>query len=379
MADIYRLVNQVKHYEWGSVEDIPAFLGIENRENLPWAEMWMGTHSGAPSQVRPENDGKLINLADICGEPLPFLFKLLAAGKPLSIQAHPNLAQAAEGFNREEKSGIALDDPKRNYKDPNHKPEILCAISPFTVMAGFREPAEIKKALEAFLTAAPPLGDAFSPLLLAIETGFLANFFRALFGLTERERKNICSFLLENETCKSIPQNLWKLMRDFAAQYPADAAVLSPLYLNVFTLETGQAVFVPAGVLHAYISGFGVELMASSDNVLRGGLTPKHVDIGELMKILDFNPFMPQIISPSSGNFRYPAPCREFSLSLISGGGDKKVFPESGPAICIVSEGEIFAGSETFKKGESFFVPKTENARLVFGGNYSLFSAGTVP
>ena len=375
-ASLYRLYNQIKYYEWGSPELIPQFLDIENKEGIPFAEMWMGTHSGAPSQV--QSGESLISLSQLIGAPLPFLFKLLAAEKPLSIQAHPNPAQATEGFNREEKSGIALDDSRRNYRDSNHKPEILCAISPFTVMAGFREPAEIKNALEAFLTAAP-LREAFSPLLRSLETGSLSVFFRSLYELSKQQRENICAFLLENVTCVSIRQNLWKLMRDFAAEYPEDAAVLSPLYLNVFTLEPRQAVFIPAGVLHSYISGFGVELMASSDNVLRGGLTPKYVDIPELVNILDFNPFMPPVFSPDSKSFfRYPSPCKEFSLSLISGGGEKKVFPESGPAICLVSEGEIHAGSETFKKGESFFVPKTENTSLVFGGNYSLFAAGTV-
>jgi len=374
MSELYRLHNQIKHYEWGSLEDIPAFLGVENREGLPWAEMWMGTHSGAPSQLRLEND-KLINLADFCGEPLSFLFKLIAAGKPLSIQAHPNLAQAEEGFKREEEQKIPLDAPNRNYKDPNHKPEILCAISPFTVMAGFRKHEEIKSYLEAFAQVSVPLKETFSSLLRALDSPSLAGFFRALFQLTELERKKLCSFLLENETCKTIPQNLWKLMRSFALQYPADSGVLSPLYLNVFTLEKGGAVFVPAGMLHAYISGFGVELMASSDNVLRGGLTPKYMDIGELMNILNFSPLMPPVFPPSSQPFfRYPAPCNDFSLSFIRGNGEEKTFPEDGPAICIVTEGELHSGNSVFKKGESFFIPK-DKGDTVFDGNYSLFAA----
>jgi len=376
MSELYKLHNQIKHYEWGSVKDIPAFLGLENKEGLPWAEMWMGTHSGAPSQVLSANEDKLINLEDFCGKPLPFLFKLIAAGKPLSIQAHPNLAQAAEGFKREERMGIPLDAPNRNYKDPNHKPEILCAILPFTIMAGFRTVEEIKKNLEAF-SMSPLLKGIFSSLLRALDSPSLAVFFHALFQLTETERKSICSFLLENETCKSIPQNLWELMRNFALQYPNDAGVLSPLYLNVFTLEKGEAVFVPAGVLHAYISGFGVELMASSDNVLRGGLTPKHIDIGELMNILDFNPFMPPVFPPSPQSFfRYPAPCNDFSLSFIRGNGEEKVFPEKEPSICIVTEGELHSGACVFKKGESFFLQQ-DKSPPVFGGNYSLFAASS--
>jgi mannose-6-phosphate isomerase len=339
--------------------------------------MWMGTHSGAPSRVCSDNEKKLINLADVCGGHLPFLFKLIAAGKPLSIQAHPNLAQAVEGFKREEVLKIPLDAPNRNYKDPNHKPEILCAITPFTVMAGFRTNEEIKSFFEAFMRASPFLKETFSSLLRALDAPSLVGFFRALFQLTERERKNICSFLLEKETCESIPKELWKLMGSFASQYPQDAAVISPLYLNVFTLERGEAVFVPAGVLHAYISGFGVELMASSDNVLRGGLTPKHVDIGELMNILDFNPFMPPVFPPSCESFfRYPAPCNDFSLFFIRGNGDEKTFPVKGPAICIVTEGELHSGDSVFKKGESFFIP-CDKSPPVFGGNYSLFAASS--
>ena len=191
---------------------------------------------------------------------------------------------------------------------------------------------------------------------------------------------NQSSFILQSAIAPPDPVSpeQWKLMRKFAVQYPGDPAILSPLYLNLFTLEPGQAIFVPAGVLHAYISGFGVELMAGSDNVLRGGLTPKHIDIPELINILDFNSLSPQIICPppSASLFRYPAPCREFSLSLMCGGG-KEIFPENGPAICIVTEGELRAGGTLFKKGESFFVPceKRDSVPLSFDGNYSLFAA----
>jgi mannose-6-phosphate isomerase len=379
MSDIYRLHNQIKHYEWGSREIIPRFLGAENADGLPWAEMWMGTHSLAPSRAERKSGG-LANLAELSGE-LPFLFKLIAVEKPLSIQAHPNRHQAAEGFSREEKAGVALDAPERNYKDHNHKPEILCAISPFFMMAGFRQPSAVYKSVEEFLFEARPLKESLSPLLRALEDGSLADFFRALCGLSKQERENVCSFLRENGGSETgggnVSARMWKLMRGFSAQYPDDCGVLSPLYLNLLSLEAGQAVYIPCGTLHSYISGFGAELMASSDNVLRGGLTPKHIDTGELFKILDFSPFMPQALSPSSSRrFRYPAACEELSLSLLKGGGENE-FGESGPAVCIVTGGELCACGETFKKGESFFVPpgSAENP-LVFSGDYSLFAAG---
>jgi len=372
---LYRLKNQIKHYEWGSQNLIPQFLDIENSKGVPCAEMWMGTHSLSVSQT--EIDGRLVNLTELSGE-LPFLFKLLAVEKPLSIQAHPNKAQAEEGFNREESRGLSIKNPTRNYKDKNHKPEIMCALSPFTLMAGFREPYGISVSLEEFLLIAPPLKEIFSPLLRALSSGSLSSFFRILSGFSRIEREYLCTFIREKDGVQGgvITQAQWKLMKDFASQYPGDPAIISPLFLNIFTLQPGQAVFIPSGVLHAYLNGFGVELMAASDNVLRGGLTPKHMDSGELMNILHFVPFIPQIITPPSaaGWFCYNTPCTDFLLSVMRGSGEEKAFAERGPAICVVTEGELSAGNETFKKGESFYLPRT-GFDFLFSGNYSLFAA----
>ena len=396
----FRLHNQIKHYDWGSPDLIPRLLGLENKENLPWAEMWMGSHPGAPSMA--EVNGSMVNLGEfIAANPeyclgkarqyggLPFLFKLLAAGKPLSIQAHPNQAQAREGFERENRAGLALDDPKRNYKDPNHKPEIICALVPFTLMCGFREPDEIHGFLRALLAAAPPLREVFTPLVLALESGAkpLQNFFRALFNLTKAQRQELCAAVLKagQEAEKAMSPNLWNLILSFAGLYPEDPAILAPLYLNLLTLSPGEAIFVRAGILHSYISGFGVELMANSDNVLRGGLTPKYVDIPELMNILDFTPYTPQILkAPSFSSrsqcvsFRYPTSCDEFSLSVMCGAQETMTFSKEGPGICIVTEGELcVSGCLTLKKGESVFIPAggEDSSPLSFAGNYTLFAA----
>jgi len=371
---LYRLKNQIKHYEWGSRELLPQFLNIESSEKVPCAEMWMGTHNLSPSQT--EVDSRLINLTELSGE-LPFLFKLLAVEKPLSIQAHPNKAQAEEGFKREESLGLSIKNPTRNYKDTNHKPEILCALSPFTMMAGFREPDRIGASLEEFLLTAPPLKEIVSPLLRALSSDSLSSFFRVLYGLSGIEREYLSSFVCEKDGVRgdAITQAQWNLMKDFASRYPGDPAIISPLFLNLFTLQPGQAVFNPSGVLHAYISGFGVELMASSDNVLRGGLTPKHVDTGELMNILHFVPFVPQIITPPSSNwFCYNTPCGDFLLSMMKSEGEEKAFVGKGPAICIITEGRLSAGNEIFKKGESFYLPQSDSAYM-FGGNYFLYAA----
>jgi mannose-6-phosphate isomerase len=386
----------------------------------PYAELWMGTHPGAPSRViLPHGE---INLGDITADPLPFLFKLLAVEKPLSIQAHPNLAQAREGFERENREGLAQDAPNRNYRDPNHKPEILCALTPCAGMCGFRTPEEIRRLLAVFSVAPSPLREALTPLLRALEISdpaeALRGFFGELFALSPELRKTLTEFILSaddlyphrplsllKQTClssNSDPQrgsqhaNLnqetqldavlspvaplpeWQLMRQFARLYPCDPAIIAPLYLNVFHLEPGEAVFLKAGLLHAYIHGFAVELMANSDNVLRGGLTPKHIDIPELMKVLDFNPVKLQIMKPDPEFccFTYPAPCEEFSLTMIRGMGQSgpAVLDRNAPSICIVTKGEVSVGGIMLKRGESAFIPSGKEP-LVLRGDFTIYAA----
>jgi len=286
MAEFYKLHNQVKHYEWGSPDFIPRLLGVAG-DGSPWAELWMSSRSGSSSLVSlPDGEVSLREL--IAGDPvrylgektaerydaLPFLFKLIAAEKPLSIQAHPNLAQAREGYERENRAQLPHDAPNRSYRDSNHKPEIICALTPFTVMCGFRSPSEIQRLFSVFLTAPTLVREGLHPLLQALEIPApalaLRNFLDALFGLSLPVRQALTEFILSAQGAGGE----WELMREFARQYPDDPAITAPLYLNVFHLEPGEAIFLKAGVPHSYIHGFGVELMANSDNVLRGGLTP---------------------------------------------------------------------------------------------------------
>jgi mannose-6-phosphate isomerase len=401
MANLFKLHNQVKHYEWGSLDFIPRLMGVA-ADGSPWAELWMGSHSGSPSLVSlPSGDISLGEL--IAGDPrrylgettaerygvLPFLFKVLAAEKPLSIQAHPNLAQAREGFERENKAQLAPDAPNRNYRDPNHKPEIICALTPFTGMCGFRGPAEIARFFSVFHADPAPatVREGFIPLLRALELPdpalALRNFFDALFGLSPAVREALTEFALQvqGEGCE------WELVREFARQYPGDPAIIAPLYLNVFHLEPGEAVFLKAGLPHAYIHGCGVELMANSDNVLRGGLTAKHIDVPELMKVLDFNPAQPRIIKPEPGAscFTYPIPCEEFSLTVMCGKAAGEAdgvaagaaFARNAPALCIVTEGTVSVCGMTLKQGESAFIPPAGNDEppLVLQGNFTLYAA----
>jgi len=382
---LFKLYNQIKHYEWGSMDLIPQFTGMENKDMRPCAEMWMGTHL-SPSQVLL--DGKMVSLAQAIGRELPFILKLLAVEKPLSIQAHPNKAQAQEGFERENRAGIPIDAHERNYKDANHKPEIICALSAFTMMAGFREPGNIYISMKEFMTEAPQLKEIITPLLSALESDSLAIFLNSLFKISRSELEYLSALIsaLIIEKKISETENLsaeqLRLMKNFAAQYPADAAVLSPLYLNIVTIQKGQAVFIPDGILHSYVHGFGIELMSSSDNVLRGGLTPKYIDIVELMKILKFSAYMPKVLSPGSGAFCYPSPCDDFTLSFYSGAassgaygsGGNNILSKNTNSICLVTEGELNAAGVAFKKGESFFV-SSGSEDVVFSGNYAFFAA----
>jgi mannose-6-phosphate isomerase len=408
---VIRLENTVQHYDWGSPEWIPELLGRRNISRVPWAELWLGVHPGGPSRLAADN-GKPDTAAPLLGDliaedpvfclggeaektygALPFLFKILAARKPLSIQAHPNLDQAKEGWDRENSEGVDPKAPNRNYRDPNHKPEIICALSPFTAMCGFRTPEEIRALLEIFNKDAPTvLRPAVASLVSALAAmdgdSPLKNFLRALFALDIDARKNLSVYAQSRQFDADDPRyrDEWKLVRWFAELYPGDPAVIAPLYLNLVCLEPGEAVYLPAGVLHAYVYGLGVELMANSDNVLRGGLTPKHIDVTELFRVLKFSPFRPEILRPpgtkeaGAVRYRYPAPCGEFSLSSLSGG--EQPYDEKGPSIVIVTQGRLKITGNGFEdvvleKGESAFIPAGEAAKgLNFSGAYTVYAAG---
>jgi len=419
---IVKLRNEVKHYDWGDPAWIPDLVGQRNTSRIPWAELWMGTHAGGPSRIAETGPGGRrartggVPLAQfIAGDPgyclgdetavtwggLPFLFKVLAARQPLSIQAHPDLALAREGFERENQAGIPLDAPERNYRDDNHKHEILCALRPFTALCGFRALDDLRDLLESFARGAPrSLVPALEPLLGALDDDGgepagvpppLKSFLAALFGMDGVARKELSAYALTQQLDRETPERAdeWTLVRWFADLHPGDPAILAPLYLNIVCLEAGQAIYLPAGVLHAYVSGLGVELMASSDNVLRGGLTSKHVDQDELFRALSFSPFKPAVLQPSehlarSGRYRYryPVPCAEFSLQTLEGG--RNVYPQSGPSIVIVTDGELtITGASNLspvvlKKGESAFIPAEEARRdLIFqGSRYHVYAAG---
>ena len=393
MAELYKLDNPVKHYAWGSPDWIPALTGQSNPQALPWAELWMGTHPGGPSKITISEKNML--LSDIVT--LPFLLKYLAAFTPLSIQAHPNLIQAQEGYERENKAGIDLAAAERNYKDPNHKPEYVCALTPFTAMAGFREAAETEQ-LFSFLPDAES-----KKLRSSLKNGHLS-LLTALFNLGDGELKTINSWALKiAETPSEIPidtnkesslHNSLLLCGKFAQLYPNDPGILSPLYLNVLELAPYQCFYIPAGILHAYVYGFAMECMANSDNVLRGGLTPKYIDTNELFNILSFDPFKPEILEPKEcypGCFSYGQrkgadTCTEFSLYLLQSSSGNITVEMEKPEMGIFT---VFNGNAKIsvtqndtdktmflKQGESIFISKrSAGEQLLFNGDFTIFAA----
>jgi mannose-6-phosphate isomerase len=396
----------------------------------------MGVHGEGPSTT--VLDGKTLKLGElIASDPaaclgektagefgnLPFLLKFLAAASPLSIQAHPSAEQARSGWERENRAGIDPASPRRNYRDPNHKPEIICALSPFTAMAGFRAPGETAALLSAFFAEAGLAAETTGNVLLNALEGGYRNFLDALFGLDEYGREIITGAALRAsfaavKTNTAAPGSKKKagvgreaeLCRLFAERYPGDPALLAPLYLNVLTLEPWEAIFIPAGMPHAYVHGFGVECMANSDNVLRGGLSPKHIDLQELFAVLDFEPRAPRILPRIEGQTaqtgtdgweRYAAPCREFTLYRLEHEGGKPgnmpaVLPATGAAIAASVKGDaaltltsgngtqVQTQTLTLHQGEAVFVPRRKAgeslaAAAVNAGDKTVLFAALAP
>jgi mannose-6-phosphate isomerase len=327
------LKNPVQEYSWGSRTFIPELLGEACPSESPRAELWMGIHPKGISKVYwgrawislpdliqrdPENIlGK--EVARKFSNRLPFLFKVLSAATPLSIQAHPNLLQARQGFAKENRLQIPLDAPARNYRDENHKPEILCALTPFDALKGFRKTDEI---LALFgRVPVPSLDGPIRMLRKGKGMRSVARFFSTLLGLGAEARKRAVSELITaaESMAPSDPVFTWALR--LHQWFPEDLGVFAPLLMNLIHLDPGEAIYIDSGELHSYLEGAGVELMANSDNVIRAGLTPKHADIPELLRILCFEERTGAIIKPqarSRSEWVYPSPAKEFVLSRLS-------------------------------------------------------------
>ena len=380
MQRIFKLKNPIQNYAWGSRTAIAELCGQATPADQPQAELWMGAHPKAPSQVM--RAGQPTSLPDLIAEApeailgpeaahrfanrMPFLFKVLAAAEPLSLQAHPDKDQARSGFERENRLGIPIDAPHRNYRDDSHKPEIICALTPFWGLNGFRHPAAIAENLTAY---GPRTLSSLAARLETHDAGrALREFFTALLELTDKHKHEIIDEVAANARQKEgrPPAAGWVLRLQGA--YPGDIGILAPLFLNLVCLSPGQAMSLAAGQLHAYLEGVGIELMANSDNVLRGGLTPKHIDVAELTRVLQFNPSEPRLLvaQPEDAHAGiYATDTEEFSLARIdvSAAHDFAAAPRRSAEILLAVEGRVTFRIEdaqaelSISKGESVLVP----------------------
>lgn len=342
----------IRGYPWGSHEFIARVQGRPAPTDEPEAELWIGAHPDSPSTIDSQPLDKLIEAApeSYLGEPavqrfgprLPYLMKLLAARQPLSVQAHPDSAQAYAGFTAEDAAGIPKGSPGRNYADPFHKPELLVALEDFDALCGFRPPAEAAAALEAL--GIPEL----EPVVLMLTEGNLRDSLRTLLSSGEK--------LIERVAAHD------PLAARLARFYPGDPGAIVALLLNHRTLRAGEAVWMPARTLHAYIEGAGVEIMAASDNVLRGGLTRKHVDVPELLRVLNFEPAPIPIIGAekvADGVVTWPVPVPDFRLYRVDVTGAPVTLDPAGPrtVFCLTGSASVRDndGAVTLSGGESAF------------------------
>jgi mannose-6-phosphate isomerase len=379
---IYRLDNPARRYDWGSSDGIEKALGIPNPGGGPLAEIWMGAHPSAPSVALlgrervgldslVEREPELAlgpRILDRFGSRLPFLLKALSAGRPLSLQAHPAKLKAARGFDRENLSGVPIDAPERNYRDPNHKPEMAVALTPFELLCGFRPTEQIIENVS--LIAPRERGRFIARLERNPGRVELSVFFYSIISGERRIKERLLALarprverLLESGALPADRVAAFRLIRKLLDDFPRDIGALAPLILNHLSLEPGQAVFIAPGELHAHLSGTCLEIMASSDNVIRGALTGKYVDVAELVSVLTFNPERPPIIIPERVSRRqedYPAFAPDFQISRLSleGGGTWRRTTR-GPEILLCVEGEAVAAREgeslRLKRGESAF------------------------
>jgi mannose-6-phosphate isomerase len=335
MREICFLKNPIQDYAWGSHRAIPELLGEPSPSERPQAELWMGAHPKAPSEILvhggwrplPELIGKSPleilgrRVAEKFSGQLPFLFKVLAAARPLSIQVHPNLDQAKAGFARENTLGIPLTAPNRNYRDNNHKPEIICALTCFWALNGFRRIKDMVSMLKEINPS--ELSESINAFQARPDRDGLKRFFGTVMTLERPRQQSAVADAVAFAEARADEDPVFEWIRRLHAQYPGDVGVLSPVLLNLVKLEPGQAMFLEARQLHAYLEGVGIELMANSDNVLRGGLTPKHIDVPELLNTLNFAEKDVVILAPEAQGESeriYPSEPEEFRLSVITVG-----------------------------------------------------------
>ncbi|KAG4073378.1 hypothetical protein HA402_008534 [Bradysia odoriphaga] len=363
--------NAPRDYAWGLVDGVSAVRGTP-ATGLREAELWLGAHPSNPSRVTgtaPWSD--LVAWQDATGARLPFLLKILCAAEPLSLQAHPSTAQAIEGFARENALGIPVDAADRNYRDPNSKPEMIVALHDgFEALCGFRRIADVTAdldALSALVDEASAAAIAHWTELLHGEDGIRTAFLWLLSG------DDRIPPLVTASTAAAADDDRFALLGRIAEAHPADPGILGALMLQHLTLRAGEALWLPAGNIHAYLRGSGVELMGPSDNVLRGGLTPKHIDTAELGRVLDASEsgdprLVPQSVGDSIRVF-HPAEAPGFALYTADGAG-AVTLPSAGIALATDGEFELAAEGETITvpRGRVVFITRPAEVQIVGSG-----------
>ncbi|MDO5077237.1 mannose-6-phosphate isomerase, class I [Corynebacterium sp.] len=382
----------IRAYPWGSRTAIAELRG-DSPSASPEAELWFGAHPAGSSRLgstllidRIAEDPTAAlgqRVVEQYGSNLPFLLKILAANEPLSLQAHPSKAQAMEGFARENNAGLAANDPTRNYKDDNHKPELIVALTEFEAMAGFRPLVETSVLFDVL--ACPEL-ERYRTMLVgdpAEEESNIRALFTTWITIPIAARKQLIEALVARarEHIAGTSEHGWieqalKNFIELAELYPGDAGVLGALLLNKLTLQPGEAIYLDAGQLHAYVRGLGVEVMANSDNVLRGGLTSKYVDVPELVKVLDFRSLRNPVRVPEmrEGWWHYPVPAADFALaSAVMEPGQELDIQPDGPTIVLCARGSFRAsqyGEDDVCVGsaEALWLPESSGAVTLHAG-----------
>lgn len=375
MQYFFPLKTVIQEYPWGSYSSLNDLFDIPNPNNMPQAEVWMGahlngcstiTHNGVEISLKSFIDSDIDSIlgaqtSHLFGE-LPFLFKILCAEQALSVQVHPNKSQAEDGFQKEHTAGIAITDSTRNYKDPNHKPELVFALTPYQAMNGFREFADILALFHQLNI--DELSQVINQFEINLTESGLCQLFETLLSLNGN-LKTICVEKLIAYAEQHSSDALFSLILNLAKQYPGDMGLFSPLLLNTITLAPGEAMFLDACTPHAYIKGSALEIMANSDNVLRAGLTQKHMDVSELISCLRCTPLRSDelLITPlAHGNAKhYDVPVRDFCFSVYTTTQNEPVQTNSAEILLAIDApltiSHVNGETRTFEKGESVFIP----------------------
>ncbi|MDO5672170.1 MAG: mannose-6-phosphate isomerase, class I [Actinomycetaceae bacterium] len=409
---MWRISGEIKGYPWGSTSAIPAFAGWEESGN-PIAEVWYGAHALTSSRVLknfPEGDtqgteSSLGTLREIIaadphrvlgsdvvnrfGENLPYLLKLIAPATPLSLQVHPSKDRASQMFDLESDAGIPLEHPRRRYRDSNHKPELIYALSRFEAVAGFRAP---RRAMEILAGIEAPLAQRVSRQLRSKpgSAGIRAAVSGLLSPHTRPSAEDVdqvvqaCVQRLQDGISPSLRVD--RVVANLGSAYPGDPGIIVAALMNPVTLHPGEVLFIPAGGIHAYLSGLGVELMANSDNVLRAGLTAKHVDVEELLACLDYVAAPPTRIAAeriTDSTAVFYAPVDDFELSVSTLDGSVTRLPGRDSRICLCVEGEITLGHRpsaqdvVLKPAQAVFVSADEGP--LYGQGTGILMQADVP